>query len=191
MKVYFTASLRGKKDKNFDYTKIYKIIENLGHQHVDDLIVSGNSHNFYEGTNEDKANLYKKALDSIKNCDVVVLDVSVPSLSMGFLLLKSLEASKPVIALYKQGYSPYFALGIDDERLQVIDYTDENLEIELNSSLEIAQEKADVRFNFFISPRIGTYLDWISKVKKIPRSVYLRALIEKEIDLNEEYKKSK
>ncbi len=190
MKVYFTASLRGKKNKNLDYSRVFKIIEDLGHQHVDDLVISGNTSKFYEGTHEDQANLYKKALDNIKNCDLVVLEVSVPSLSMGFLLLKALEASKPVIALYKSGYSPYFALGIDDERLQVVDYTDGNLEEELKSSIEIAQEKADVRFNFFISPRIGNYLDWISKVKKIPRSVYLRALIDKEIDLNEEYKKS-
>lgn len=188
MKVYFTASLRGKSNKDLSYSKIFNVIKNAGHQHIDELAISGDTQSFYTGSHEDQMSLYKATLDKIKTADLVVLEVSVPSLSMGFLLLKALEASKPVIALYKVGYSPYFALGIDDERLQVIDYTDDSLESELKSAIEAAQEKADVRFNFFISPRIGAYLDWISKVKKIPRSVYLRALIEKEMENNQEYK---
>lgn len=191
MKVYFTASLRGKNNKDLDYSRIFKIIKDLGHQHVDELILSADAGKFYQGGHQDQAELYRNALENIKNSDLIVLEVSVPSLSMGFLLVKALEASKPVIALYKNDYAPYFALGIDDDRLQVIDYTEENLEIELKSAIEIAQEKTDVRFNFFISPAIGRYLDWISKIKKIPRSVYLRALIEKEMNNNEEYKKSK
>ena len=188
MKVYFTASLRGKANKDLRYEKIYSTIEDLGNTHIDSLVIEGDQNNFYSGSHDDQVNLYKRALENIKTADLVVLEVSVPSLSMGFLLLKALEASKPVIAMYKQGYSPYFALGIDDERLQVIDYTDENLEVEIKSALEIAQESADVRFNFFISPAIGRYLDWVSKIKKIPRSVYLRALIEKEMSDNQEYK---
>ncbi|PIY78961.1 MAG: hypothetical protein COY81_05265 [Candidatus Pacebacteria bacterium CG_4_10_14_0_8_um_filter_43_12] len=189
MKVYFTASLRGKKNNDLDYTKIYSAIENLGHQNIDDLVISGNTQQFYTGSHNDQLSLYKKALDNVKTADLIILEVSIPSLSMGFLLLKALEASKPVIALYKVGYSPFFALGIDDERLQVVDYTEESIEEELKSAIEVAQEKADVRFNFFISPAIGRYLDWVSRVKKIPRSVYLRALIEKEIENNEEYRK--
>ena len=190
MKIYFTASLRGKNNKELNYIKIFNFIKSLGHQQLDDLVISGDFDNFYNGSHEDQANLYKRALENIKNADLVVLDVSIPSLSMGFLLLKALEASKPVIALYRRGYEPYFALGIEDERLQVIDYTEENLEIELKSAIDLAQEKADVRFNFFISPSIGAYLDWISKIKKIPRSVYLRAIIEKEMNNNEEFKNS-
>ena len=66
-------------------------------------------------------------------------------------------------------------------------YNDGNLETVLADALDYASSHQDVRFNFFISPAIGNYLDWISKEKKIPRSVYLRNLIEKDMEENEEY----
>jgi hypothetical protein len=47
----------------------------------------------------------------------------------------------------------------------------------------------DVRFNFFISPQIGNYLDWVSKNKRIPRAVYLRRLIEEDMKNNKEYER--
>ena len=58
------------------------------------------------------------------------------------------------------------------------------------SALDYVSSAQDVRFNFFISPTIGLYLDWISKNKRIPRAVYLRKLIEEEMRENKEYKES-
>jgi hypothetical protein len=51
-------------------------------------------------------------------------------------------------------------------------------------------ENIDTRFNFFISPKIGNFLDWIAKKKKLPRAVYLRKLIEDDMDKNKEYSKA-
>jgi len=50
-----------------------------------------------------------------------------------------------------------------------------------------AKEQMDTRFNFFISPLHQTYLDWIAKHRKIPRSVYLRDLIERDMAQNKEF----
>ena len=190
MKVYFTASLRGKQNSDLDYEKIFSLIESLGHKNLDDIVLRKSESRFYQGSHEEQVRLYKQALNNINTADVVILDVSIPSLSMGYVLQKALENSKPVIALYKKGYVPFFALGIDNEKLQVIDYTDNSLEKDLKEALQTAQDSADVRFNFFISPEIGKYLDWISRVKKLPRSVYLRALIEEDLERNKEYSRS-
>jgi hypothetical protein len=57
----------------------------------------------------------------------------------------------------------------------------------LEKAIEYAINQQEVRF---ISPNIGRYLDWISKVKKIPRSVYLRALIERDMKENTEFEDS-
>jgi hypothetical protein len=107
---------------------------------------------------------------------------------MGFIMQKALELSKPVIALYHSNNSPFFATGIENDKLQVIEYNDENLERVLADALDYAKDQADIRFNFFISPKISNFLDWMSKEKRIPRSVYLRRLIENDMAKNDEYK---
>ena len=73
------------------------------------------------------------------------------------------------------------------EALYFVEYTDTNLEKVLEEYIEYAKEHSDTRFNFFISPQIGTFLDWISRKKKLPRAVYLRRLIEEDMKLNKEY----
>lgn len=187
MKVYFTASARGKSLYYQSYRDIHKSIEDLGHKNLDDLILKINENVFYEGTHEEQVKLYENTINLIKKADVIVLEITVPSLSMGYVLHKAIEMNKPVIALYSPGTIPFFVQGIDSEKLQVLEYSSESLNSVLSDALIYAEESSDVRFNFFISPSIGHYLDWVSKVKKIPRSVYLRGLIEKDMAINENY----
>lgn len=190
MKIYFTSSIRGTQNKDLNFKKIYDVLEVLGYDHLDNTVINYDINKFYKGDHVSQTELYKKTHENINRADVVILEVSMPSLSMGYVLHKSLDALKPVILLYKDGFDPYFAMGIQHDKLQVIKYDDSNLEHELKAALQIAQDKSDVRFNFFISPSIGKYLDWISKVKKIPRSVYLRALIERDMNSSREYSES-
>lgn len=187
MKIYYTASARGLKSFQNEYKKIYNCISNLGHQNLDDLVFNINESDFYGGNHAEQTKLYERTIKLIKKSDLVVLEVSVPSLSMGYVLHKSLELGKPVIVLYQPGNPPYFAQGIENDKLQVIEYSDKDLESTLKDAIDYAVGMSDVRFNFFISPAIGNYLDWISKEKKIPRSVYLRGLIEKDMEENDEY----
>jgi hypothetical protein len=45
-----------------------------------------------------------------------------------------------------------------------------------------------VRFNFFVSPKILTYLDWVGQKRMIPKSVFLRNLIEREMKKDRDFK---
>ncbi len=188
MKIFYTASLRGVKSYRDELQNIFNIIEKLGHKNLDNVLFTIEDRDeFYKGAHDDKVNHYKRIIKSIKDSDIVILEVSTHSLSMGYMLHKALEMNKPVIALYQTGNPPFFAQGIENDKLQVIEYSESDIENTLRDAIEYAQGKADVRFNFFISPSIGNYLDWISRVKKIPRSVYLRGLIEKDLSDNDEY----
>jgi len=55
------------------------------------------------------------------------------------------------------------------------------------NALDYVSSAQDVRFNFFISPEIGRFLDWVSKKRRLPRAVYLRKLIEEDMRNNKEY----
>ncbi|MFC1653296.1 hypothetical protein ACFL1M_00420 [Patescibacteria group bacterium] len=187
MKVYFTASARGKASFEENYRKIYDSIEELGHENADNLVFKVDEDSFYSGNHKDQVGLFKKAMKYISSADVVVLEVSVHSFSMGYVLHKAIDANKPVVAMYLPNHEPHFALGIDNDRLQVVEYKPGNVKKALERSFEFAQEQMDTRFNFFISPKISHYLDWISKKKRVPRAVYLRRLIEQAMKREQGY----
>lgn len=73
--------------------------------------------------------------------------------------------------------------------MQIIRYDEDmnNLDGILAKAVEDAMKHADVRFNFFVSPKILAYLDWVAQKRMIPRSVYLRNLIEKEMKKNKDF----
>lgn len=69
-------------------------------------------------------------------------------------------------------------MGIESEKLVLLEYSESDINAVLEYGLESAAEKMDVRFNFFVSPEISRYLEVISKDLRIPKAVYLRQLIE-------------
>ncbi len=190
MKIYFTCSARGEEDFGSYYAQIFKSVEECGHVHVSDYREDNDAEQIYQSDHQYKIQMFKDHLENIRLADVVLLEVSTHSLSMGYLMKKALEMGKPVIALYSKGKQPAFALGIEDDRLQVVEYNDKNIFEVVRSSLEYAKDKSDIRFNFFISPNIASYLDWIAKDRRIPRSVYLRRLIDRDMKDNKDYNNS-
>lgn len=131
---------------------------------------------------------YESTIKNIKKSDVIVIEISYPSTAnVGHELTYALDSGIPCVALYKRGRDPMFLRGIVNEKLTIVSYEDDNLEEVLGDSLEYALSQQDTRFNFFISPQIGNYLDWVSKNKRIPRAVYLRRLIEEDMKKNKDF----
>lgn len=131
---------------------------------------------------------YKKALETLKKADVIMMEVSGHSLSMGFIVSKALDLCKPVVAFYKKGNKPFFLSGINDPKFKLIEYTCQNINEMLDLAIEEVKKGIDVRFNFFVSPKILNYLDWVAQKRMIPRSVFLRSLIEREIKKDKQFK---
>lgn len=184
MKIYFLSSPRGLTDLKPTLEAVYKQVQALGHTHVTDFVVDVDVSNFYLSDIED---FYKETQANLKKADICIFETTTPSLAIGQIISMALQFGKPVIALYTGKNIPFFLSGVNDDKVQVVQYDLNNLAEVLEQAIIYANESSDVRFNFFISPSIGQYLDWISKEKKIPRSVYLRNLIERDMDENKEY----
>ena len=184
MKIYFMTSPRTLEKYTDNCVKIYDVIESIGHQNTSKFVNEVDVEKFYDS---DIKEFHKSTINDLKKADICVFETSVHSLAIGQLLNEALQLGKPVIALYADKKVPFFLSGTNDDKVQVIHYTKDNLEDTLKDAIDYASSQQDVRFNFFISPTIGNYLDWISKVKKIPRSVYLRSLIENDMQDNDEY----
>lgn len=167
------------------YDRIVKQLRNLGHEVEDQHIMGVSLNQVFSETDEQKLSYYKKFLKSVNNCDVVVSEASFPStVNIGHELSVAIDKGKPVVVLHFMKQSPIFLEGIDSERLLIQEYDDKNLEDVVKSSVDYLADQQDTRFNFFISPKISTYLDWISKEKRVPRAVYLRRLIEEDMKKN-------
>jgi len=169
------------------FAKIYQLVEELGHQNLSDFVLKVDEQDFYSS---DISHFYNQTIKDLKLSDVCIFETTTPSLAIGHLIAVALQHGKPVIALYSGQSAPFFLTGVKDEKIQVINYNEENLKQSLEEAIDYAQEKVDTRFNFFISPSLSHYLDWISSTKKVPRSVYLRQLIEEDREKNKEYYES-
>ncbi len=187
MKVHFIADVDGDKT---DYKKIISTIESLNHTIVTRHYLERKIEEIVQESPAESELYAKRSMRWLKNADVVIFETTKPDVSVGYELAVAVNLNNPVIVMYHntKGTPPNSIKGVESEKLQIIGYDDSTLVEILEIALENAHDSTDVRFNFFISPSIGSYLDWISKNKKVPRSVYLRNLIQRDMEENEEYR---
>jgi len=123
---------------------------------------------------------------------VIVFEASKPDVSLGYEVASALHLGKPVIVLYRAntGAVPHGLKGINSDKLQVDSYDEETLPELLKVAIDYAQDVSDIRFNFFISPSLSNYLDWISQTKKCPALYTCEKLIERDMEKNKEYRDS-
>ncbi len=190
MQIYFIASSRlVGKDKEI-YEKMYKTIS-LEHKMVSDKVwkwIKGGTVDLRGAPLKTKRENYEQTLKCINKADIVIMEISGHSMSMGYIISKALEINKPVIALYTADADPIFIKGISNPKLILMEYNKENIEKVIWESLKKAKSLIDMRFNFFVSPKILTYLDWVGQKRMIPKSVFLRNLIEREMKKDHEFK---
>ena len=186
MKIYLTAPLNGGKLFDKRYELIEKVLENFGHKVFSGQVIKRNLQK--KNINKKEAvKVYRQLYRSLKSSDIAIVEVSYPSLSVGHEISLALELNKSVIAIHLKNKSYHLLNAIPNEKLQIIHYDNKNLKRKLEKAIKNALETVDVRFNFFITPQLLSYLDWISSKKRIPRSVFIRSLIENDMNKNREY----
>lgn len=180
MKVFFTASLRGQKEFGVYYKTIFDTLSDLGFKHLDNEILTL-SKNYYDKIQHEGrsafVDLYQRKMKHLKEADICMFECTLPSLSIGYQILKALDFNRPTIILYLNDNVPQFISGIDNEKLIVKKYTPDTLTDVVTESLQEASGIQDKRFNFFISPPLLNYLQKESKSKGVTQSTFIRNLI--------------
>jgi len=186
MKIYFVGSISGKSKYVSHYKKIVSAIKSLGHE-VFEITLGPTKEYVYGMSDSKKVEQYERILKWINQCDVVVAESSYPSMGVGYEISLALEKSKPVVVLYEEGHAPHLLEGLKSDKLLVLKYELDDIKGVIEDAIDYASDQADTRFNFFISTKHQNYLDWIAKVKKTPRAVHLRRLLEKDMEVNKSY----
>jgi hypothetical protein len=188
MKVYFGTSPKIREINPKLVDTVFDLIQKMGHVHTSKWVKGITSTEFAKLTAEELDDHHKKTVLAIKKADVCVFEVSSHSLSVGYLVNLSLENGKVVILLTQSVELPTIFRAIKSDKLITAHYNDKNIEKVLEDALKKAKNVTDVRFNFFVSPKILSYLDWVAQKRMEPRSVFLRDLIEKEMKKDKEFK---
>lgn len=100
MKIYFAGSIRTGREKVNDYQKIVEYLERYGEvltKHVADpkLPVTG------EKISEEE--IYTRDTKWLDECDVVIAEITLPSLGVGYELAYAEARNKEVICMYEEG----------------------------------------------------------------------------------------
>ncbi|MCL4374904.1 hypothetical protein M1523_03510 [Patescibacteria group bacterium] len=177
MKVFFTASQKGKNYFDQYYKRIAEESEMRGYLLLNDGVLATKEEELGSDGKDTYEKLYHKTLKALQEADVCVFETTVSSSYVGYLISKALELNKPTIVLYFKDNAPVFLLGIHEEKLIIRNYNDNNLTQVLSAAYESAGKLRDKRFNFFISPDLLNYLETASKTTNQTKSMFIRKLI--------------
>jgi 2'-deoxynucleoside 5'-phosphate N-hydrolase len=137
MKIYFAGSIRGGRD---DAKIYYQIIEHLKN-HAEVLTEHiGNTSLPIKGENLPMGQVHDRDMSWVFESNLVVAEVSTPSIGVGYEIGRAIEKNIPVLCLYKKG-SPKQVSGMIEgsNKLTLIQY----------ETLEEVQDKINNFFNHF------------------------------------------
>ena len=101
MKIYFAGSIRGGRIDAPVYQSLIEYLSSFGEvltEHVGKTILSEKGE---DGPND--RSIYDRDMAWLSACDLLVAEVSVPSLGVGYELGYAVALKKPILCLYKSG----------------------------------------------------------------------------------------
>ena len=122
MQIYFSGSIRGIKPKKEWFQTIIRRLKLYGNvltEHIFD----------YANNDEIQLNdelIWERDMQWLRNADVVIAEVSAPSLGVGYELGKAEELGKPILCLYRIGKQKLSAMIRGNLNFTVREFVDEN-----------------------------------------------------------------
>ena len=99
MKVYFATSIRGSGSDLDLAREVIHHLEERGYEVINGEIYSSDS----PDENADDSFVFERDIGMLDKADVLIADVTYPSLGVGYEICEALRRGKRVIAFYKRG----------------------------------------------------------------------------------------
>ncbi len=121
MNIYFACSITGGREFEVVYQEIVAALTADGHEiPTSHLAQSDVMQNEYDLTQQD---VYERDVNWIKNCDVLIAEVSAPSHGVGYEIGFALNIRKPVLCLYQKDQRvSKMITGNSDSKLSIQSY---------------------------------------------------------------------
>ena len=194
MKIFLSASIYGKQHLENSCKKIVELTKKSGNKIISDHILSTSSEDMLKWQKNKDIEFHNFVMNGVKNSDAIFAEISHASTSVGYLIAIATQAGKPVVCFYNGDKKPHLfnTLEEQNDKFVVVEYhKTKDLDKLVPEMIDFIHEGQDTRFNFFVTPKHINYMNWIAKNKRIPRSVFLRRLIEHEMKSNENFSNNK
>lgn len=123
MKIYFAASIRGGRDHARDYDIIISRLKKYGKvftEHISDKTLDNRGEKISEKT------IFKRDKQWLKESDIVVAEVTQPSLGVGYEIALGELLGKRVICLFKRKSGNLSAMIKGNDKMIVLEYSSVN-----------------------------------------------------------------
>lgn len=181
MRAYFTASIVGKKYHLAKYRAIVDQLTAQGVTVVDEHILAVSEKDIQLQSKEKRLEFHHQLEEWVNTADFLVAETSFPSISVGYEISMALDRGKPVLILYSEGDPPSLFAYHENEKIVCEQYTVETVPAIISDFLHFVRGEADTRFTFFISSKHAAYLAKQAKKHRVPKSVYLRYLMDRDM----------
>jgi nucleoside 2-deoxyribosyltransferase len=135
MKIFFTGSIMGGRGQQPEYAEIMKILKQYGE--VSSEHIASNVLSEYGETHLEKGEILNREMKALEECDIVIAEVTRPSLGVGYLLGNATILGKKVIAFYNSE---------DVMKLSEIIKGDENIKVNLYKNTDEIRDILKVYF---------------------------------------------
>ena len=124
MKIYFAGSIRGGREEEETYLKLIEHLATYGQVLTEHVGKKGIDISEEKYSNEF---IYERDIDWLKSCDVMVADVTVPSLGVGYEIAYAESINIPILCLFNTTQKkPLSAMILGNQRLECSNYTNLN-----------------------------------------------------------------
>jgi nucleoside 2-deoxyribosyltransferase len=107
MKIYLSGSISGGREKLATYIQIKNILESLGHsltspQTADPKVTAAGEG---DGENLTARQIFERDIRQILESDLMIADVTIPSLGVGYEIAYAIEKNLPILCLFDQDHN--------------------------------------------------------------------------------------
>ncbi|MCP4311800.1 MAG: nucleoside 2-deoxyribosyltransferase [Bacteroidetes bacterium] len=125
MKFYFCGSIRGGRQLASDYQRIIEKLKQYGEVLTEHLGSDQEIETKERIMNDDQ--IHDRDMDWVRESDLVVAEVTIPSLGVGYEIGRAIELGKPVLCLFRSNAGFYLSAMIaGSDGVTVVHY--ENIE---------------------------------------------------------------
>ncbi len=97
VRIYFSGSIRGGRSDTKLYRQIIEYLQNYG-----DVLTEHIGHEMIEdGIGQTDRQIYEQDMEWLRESDIVIAEVSTPSLGVGYEIGRAVSMNKKVVCLYR------------------------------------------------------------------------------------------
>jgi nucleoside 2-deoxyribosyltransferase len=106
MNIYLSGAIAAGRQKVAIYQQIAEIVHSLGHRIASPQVADPNVTNDGKDEPTDPREIYQRDMQQLAESDLVIAEVSIPSLGVGYEIATAIHQNKPVLCLYDLDDSP-------------------------------------------------------------------------------------